>query len=488
MALSTIETYKLLSSDHKNMGQSVASDGNYIITGAPQDNDQAEDSGAAYIFKNDGYGNFIELEKIVADVGQYRAYFGGSIAISGDYAIIGAAGDNTQGSNAGAAYIFKNNGHDHFVQIDKITASDGISGHSFGREVAISGNYVIIAAHGAAYIFKNDGNGHFSQINKLTIPKVYKVAINGDYALVGVEPYTTPDPVPVYIFKNDGADNFTQIAQLDGSTSYADRFGSSVAINDNYVAIGSHGDDSVPGSVWLYQNDGADHFNYIGTLTPSEQTPGNRFGCSIAMLDNYIVVGSWLYGMIEYSDMTDTGAAFIFKKDTHGNFVEIVKLTASDTAHGDGLGKVVTISDEYAVTTAKDKYAYVYSLQDTILPVKSYKIKSFSGRNSNILKAAISLYNFENKEIAQIKFYNDKSNLPSSDTVSSSDYIECHYLAERYAEVVDLLRYEKPVFLHFNITTNVSHLSTGYEPVGELESYPQNISPWPWPHRPFRIP
>lgn len=490
MALSTIESDKLIPLDNKGMGSSVSIDGNYVIVGAHRDDDNGEDSGAAYIFKNDGHGNFTELEKIMADAGQYRASFGRSVAISGDYAIIGAPGDDTQGSSAGAAYIFKSDGHDHFVQTDKITAADGASGHGFGSEVAISGNYAIIAAYnpGAAYIFKNDSNGHFSQIHKLTIPLACKVAFSGDYIVVSGSPETAPDPVPVYIFKNDGADNFTQIAQLDGSTSYADRFGRSAAISDEYIAIGAHGCDGLPGSVWLYQNDGADHFTQMSTLTPSVSTPGDYFGCSVAIHDNYIIVGARSYGKTEYTDATDTGAAFIFKKNAHGNFIEIAKLTASDEAFGDDLGRHVALNNEFAVTVGKGKYVYVYSLEETILPIKSYKIQSFGGRDSNILKARISLCDFKNKEIAQIKFYNDNTNLPSTDTVSSSDCIECHYQAEQYTEVVDLLRYEKPVFLHFNTTTNIGHLSTHCEPIGELESYPSNISPWPWPHFPFRIP
>ncbi len=489
MALSTIETQKLIASDKKDFGSSVAIDGNYVIIGASRDDDKGEDSGAIYIFKNDGYGSFIELDKIQASGVQYRDYFGESVSISGDYIIIGATGDDTQGSSAGAVYIFKNNGNDQFIQIDKITAIDGISGYRFGSEVAISGAYAVIAAPGnqSAYIFKNDGNDNFNQIDKLVVHNNFgdHVGICGDYVIVS-SPENSVPPMSAYVFKNNGNDHFIQIAELEGSTSYSDRYGSSVAINENYAMVGAHGDDEDYGSVWLYQNDGADHFTKIDILTPSKCTPGDRFGCSVAIYDNYIVVGSLKYGSIEYyGDMKDTGAAFIFKKDGYGNFAEIAKFVASDLAFGDTFGKHVTIGNNYAVTVGKGKYVYLYNVKDTILPIKSYKIQSFSARNSNVLKAIITLCNLEDKEIGQIKFYNDQTNLPANDTVSSSDLIECHYLADQYTEIVDLLRYEKPIFLHFNTTTNMGHISTKCEPIGELESYPKQFLRWE--HLPIQI-
>ena len=82
---------------------------------------------------------------------------------------VGARGDG-----GGSAYIFKNDGSGTFTQTDKLSGNDTISGDAFGISVAISGDYAIVGAHqdndytGSAYIFKNDGSGNFTQTDKLT--------------------------------------------------------------------------------------------------------------------------------------------------------------------------------------------------------------------------------------------------------------------------------------------------------------------------------
>lgn len=77
--------------------------------------------------------------------------FGYSVAVSGDFAIVGApfededaAGDNTI-PGAGCAYIFVRNGTNWTMQ-QKIVASDRATNDNFGISVAISGNYAIVGA------------------------------------------------------------------------------------------------------------------------------------------------------------------------------------------------------------------------------------------------------------------------------------------------------------------------------------------------------
>ena len=136
-------------------------------------------------------------------------YFGYSVAISGDYAIVGAyqEDENASGSatlsNAGSAYIFVRSGSSWSLQ-QKIVASDRASGDYFGSSVAISGNYAIVGAYlddttysggtftdaGSAYIFVRSGST-WTQQQKISAGSAsgdyfgYSVAISGDYAIVG---------------------------------------------------------------------------------------------------------------------------------------------------------------------------------------------------------------------------------------------------------------------------------------------------------------
>ncbi|MDD3666524.1 MAG: FG-GAP repeat protein, partial [Bacteroidales bacterium] len=161
-------------------GVSVSISGDYAIVGAYlEDHDAsggayASGAGSAYIFKNTA-GTWTQVQKIVTSDREAGDEFGCSVSISGDYAIVGAVGEDhdTIGGaytdGAGSAYIFKNTAG-AWQQVQKIVASDREAEDFFGTSVSISGDYAIVGADdedhdasggafalkaGSAYIFKN---------------------------------------------------------------------------------------------------------------------------------------------------------------------------------------------------------------------------------------------------------------------------------------------------------------------------------------------
>ncbi len=98
----------------------------------------------------------------MASDGEADDYFGSSVSISGDYAVVGAYREDNKGSNAGAAYAFLRSGS-NWNQTSKQTASDGEADDNFGYSVCISGDHAIVGAYyddnekgtdaGAAYIY-----------------------------------------------------------------------------------------------------------------------------------------------------------------------------------------------------------------------------------------------------------------------------------------------------------------------------------------------
>jgi hypothetical protein len=118
-------------------------------------------SGSAYIFKRNGT-NWTQEDKILASDGEANDCFGRSVSINGDYAIIGAYGDDDNGFLSGSAYIFKRTGT-NWIQDDKLLSLDGTVQDRFGCSVSTSGDYAIIGARGddingeltgSAYIYK----------------------------------------------------------------------------------------------------------------------------------------------------------------------------------------------------------------------------------------------------------------------------------------------------------------------------------------------
>ncbi len=91
-------------------GQSVAISGDRALVGAVGEDTGASAAGATYFFERDGSGTWSEVAKVQASDIQAFSSFGGSVAISGDRALVGAIGEGTGGSLAGAAYFFERDG------------------------------------------------------------------------------------------------------------------------------------------------------------------------------------------------------------------------------------------------------------------------------------------------------------------------------------------------------------------------------------------
>lgn len=179
-------TQKITASDGAGgdrFGNSVALSGDTALIGAPSGR-------AAYIFGTDG----TERQKLTASDGAAGDQFGYAVALSGDTALVGAIGDDDNGDNSGAAYLFDTDG----TQRQKFTASDGAAGDEFGYSVALSGNLALFGApsdddkgsnSGSAYVFDTRTG---AEIGKLTASDGaagdrfgWSVALDGKFAVVG---------------------------------------------------------------------------------------------------------------------------------------------------------------------------------------------------------------------------------------------------------------------------------------------------------------
>ena len=120
------------------MGKDVSISGNIAIVSAHcGNNSNGEDSGSAYIFEQNDTG-WEQVAKLTADDGETEDYFGYSVSISDKTAIVGAKLDDDNGTDSGSVYFFEQT-NTGWQQVDKQTASDGVSGDMFGYNV--SGNY-----------------------------------------------------------------------------------------------------------------------------------------------------------------------------------------------------------------------------------------------------------------------------------------------------------------------------------------------------------
>ena len=153
-------------------GGSVSIRGDVAVVGAIGDGDG---TGSAYVYRFDGAA-WVEEAKLTASDGAARDRFGSSVSIAGDLAVVGSTGDDDNGPSSGSAYIYRQDGA-VWVEQAKLTASDGAAGDFFGVSVSITGDVAVVGA------FRDDDNGSDSgsaYVIDLNCPSDCPADLDGD--------------------------------------------------------------------------------------------------------------------------------------------------------------------------------------------------------------------------------------------------------------------------------------------------------------------
>lgn len=318
------------SNDDAVFGYSVSISGDYAVVGAFGDDELGTDAGAVYIYKRDN-DVWVKQAKLTAPDGNDDDFFGESVSISDDLLIIGASGDDENGSDiiydemiyeitAGAAYIYKLNGSNWILQ-QKLFGSGGIDTKEFGCSVDIRGDRAVVGADydDAAYIFEYNGSNWMekatfsSSDGKGTFGSV--VSIDGDYSIIGARYYNSYVGAACIFSSIDSIWSLTNTLE-PADIETGDYFASSVSINGNHVIIGSPGDDdaaSGAGAAYLYEGE-YDEYGNIASWTAKTKVIAtdpeayDSFGASVYLNDGYAIIGS----MEDDDNGSDSGAAYIY--------------------------------------------------------------------------------------------------------------------------------------------------------------------------------
>lgn len=138
----------------------------------------------------------------------------------------------------------------------------------------------------------------------------------------------------------------------------ADEYGNSVSILNNIAVVGAKSVDGSSndfGAVYIYQKDASNIWLETQKLFSSAPWQFDRFGVSVDLDENYLIVGarSQDYDVNGNNFIDSSGAAYIFEKDTNGDWIEVQKLVASDRESFQPLfGETVAIDGNYAVINA----------------------------------------------------------------------------------------------------------------------------------------
>ena len=142
-------------------GSSVSVNGDVVLVGAEEDDDKGSASGSVYIFSRNG-NTWSQQNKLTAADGAAFDWLGHSVSVSGDVALIGAWGDDDKGSNSGSAHFFQLCDEEKYSKQTKFTAADGAAFDWFGSSVSVSGDVALVGADddddrgsssGSAYLY-----------------------------------------------------------------------------------------------------------------------------------------------------------------------------------------------------------------------------------------------------------------------------------------------------------------------------------------------
>ncbi len=366
-----------------NFGWSIALDGDYLVVGAPHYTTTNATPGSAYVFKRDtASGRWTEVKQLSADDGQEGDRFGYAVAISGDKVVVGAPWADVDGwQDAGAAYVFRRDagGANNWGQVAKLTASDVYTNNDhLGTAVAIDGNTIVVGAAekevnnirdaGAAYVFTSSSLDNWTQTAILTATTPYTqdlfgraVTIDGNTIVVGA-PWTNKgtqfDTGLAYVFYRSG-DQWNQIKKLSASDPQPyDRFGTSLALDGDTLVVGAPqpGSSTIsPGSgaAYIFERNagGDDQWGELAELSAAGGAQGDRFGFATQVAGDIVLVGAYL---TDISGNLNQGAAYVFERNAGGNnaWGQTAQLLARDGKAGDAFGFAVAAQGNTLVVGA----------------------------------------------------------------------------------------------------------------------------------------
>ncbi|HPQ40516.1 MAG TPA: FG-GAP repeat protein, partial [bacterium] len=266
-------------------GRSVAIEADTILTGSPFNGTGGAEAGAVYVYHYDGV-SWNQSQILIPAAIEPMDYFGYAVALSGDYAAIGATGDDAGGFLTGAVYMYRYDGVT-WNPDQKITDSAGDAWDEFGAAVDLSGDDVFIGAPGDDDLAADAGS--------------------------------------VFIYHSDGS--AWTFSQKLTAGSADDAFGKSISVDGSWAAIGAYGDDTGStdsGAVYMYRFDGSGWVPYQ-TLKAGDAGAQDYFGLSVALDGQQLLVGA----PYDNDNGADSGSVYVFAYDNN-SWTQQEKLAASD--------------------------------------------------------------------------------------------------------------------------------------------------------------
>jgi hypothetical protein len=241
-------------------GTAVDVDGDWILVGAPRDGGQGhgKEAGAVHFFHFDMFrydgSEWVEEQKLTAYDARKQDHYGRNVAVSPDTNEVLVASSNAAGIRLGAVYVYTH-ATGSWVYTQKIVPWGGGGAQAFGDAMAIEGNALVIGAQGADNLGSDSG--------------------------------------AAFVYRYDGAAWMREQRLLASDGGESDRFGWSVAIRGDLIAVGAHNDADEAfnaGSAYVFEHSGT-KWRQAAKVHSTGGEENGYFGSAVALADTTLVVG-----------------------------------------------------------------------------------------------------------------------------------------------------------------------------------------------------
>lgn len=280
-----------------DFGHSISVDGDFMVVGAPS---KAGDGvGRAFIYLRTEGDKWSLHKEIIPNKEDWSTDFGSAVVVDGDFILIG---DRFTNNESGSVYSMHFNEKTNNWRALKPISSNSIVLHGmFGHSMDIEGERALIGSRdgnvAVSYLFDEAAlswveNYTFSPLKFQSEGRFgFSVALLDEKAFIGYPGYNQKGEVHVFNLEGDVWKNH----QIISSNTAVEKsyFGSSLNAQGDRLAIGSFNGESVD----IFKNDSGTYIN-SQTLSP-QNYPGSKFGRSLYLGDNRLVVGA-TYGQLAY--------------------------------------------------------------------------------------------------------------------------------------------------------------------------------------------
>lgn len=339
-------------SKNANSGYAVAVDSIYAAVGSPWDSVGNKSlQGTVQVYKKQA-NSWIQIAELTASDGKAGDLFGYSVAINGDYIVVGASDyDNVQ-INSGAVYIFHRSGN-NWVQQAKLIDNTPTQAGNFGACVTMTDSILAISepnatvgavtSQGSVFIYNLNIAASWQFEQEISASDAAyshefgtSISINKSGTTLAIGDENADDHYggtnycgAVYIFTSNGNGWFQQVKLFENNPINMHEYGRCVSLYNNQLVVADQYGQCEWYNKSLFTWDRMSSFSYPG-VNP------NGYGFKVLIYDNYIFISCI---DDEINGMVDAGSLYVYKKNNSGIFKFYKRISDPDAFYNGEFGR-----------------------------------------------------------------------------------------------------------------------------------------------------